>query len=143
MILIDTSGLLAAVDPRQTHHAAAARILTQPQRRLLSPCVLAELDYLITANAGSGEAMKLLGDVAKGVYELEAFTARDVAAAVAVLERYATLKLGIADASILVLASRHACIDVFTLDQRHFRAVSGPGGSPFRLLPLDGPAPVS
>ena len=50
----------------------------------------------------------------------------------------ATVKyLGLADASIAVLAERYACSDVLTLDQRHFRVVQGPDGRPFRLLPAD------
>lgn len=137
MILIDTGGVLAAVDPRQAHHTAAAQVLVRPQRRILSPFVLAELDYLITANAGQDEALKLLADVARGVYQLEPFGAVDIAAAVAVIERYADLRLGLADASIVVLADRYQCVDVLTLDQRHFRTVRGPGGKPFRLLPFD------
>jgi hypothetical protein len=27
--------------------------------------------------------------------------------------------------------------DLLTLDERHFRALRGPGGRPFRLLPAD------
>ena len=137
MILIDTSGLLAALDPRQTHHAAAARVLVRPQRRILSPFVLAELDYLIGTNAGQTEELKLLRDVARGVYQLEPMSAADIAAAAAIIERYADLHLGVADASIVVLAERHGCHDILTLDQRHFRAILGPQGKPFRLLPHD------
>jgi predicted nucleic acid-binding protein len=106
VILVDTSGLLAAVDPRQQHHAEAAQILLQPQRRVLSPLVLAELDYLIGTNAGQAEALKLLRDVARGVYQIEPFDTLDVSAAIAVIERYADLRLGIADASIVVRALR-------------------------------------
>lgn len=137
MILVDTSGALAAIDPRQAHHAAAARALRQPRRRVLSPFVLAELDYLISSKAGPREALKLLRDVARGAYELAAFGAADIAAATAVLERYADLDLGLADASLVVLAERHGCRDVLTLDERHFRALLGPRGQPFRLLPRD------
>ncbi len=137
MILVDTSGLLAALDPRQAHHTAAARILVHPQTRILSPFVLAELDYLLDANAGQLEELKLLRDVEHGVYQLEPFSATDVGAARAIVERYADLRLGLADASIVVLAERYNCHDVLTLDQRHFRVVSGPNGRPFRLLPFD------
>lgn len=137
MILIDTSGLLAALDPRQTHHAVAARVLVRPQRRILSPFVLAELDYLIGTNAGQTEELKLLRDVARGVYQLEPMSATDIAAAAAIIERYADLHLGVADASIVVLAERHGCLDILTLDQRHFRAILGPQGKSFRLLPHD------
>ncbi|HEV8634653.1 MAG TPA: PIN domain-containing protein [Chloroflexota bacterium] len=137
MILVDTGGLLAALDPRQAHHQAAARALLRPRRRLLSPFVLAEADYLIATNAGQAEELKLLRDVARGAYQLEPFGAADVAAANTVMERYADLRLGLADASIVVLADRHGVHDILTLDQRHFRAVLGPGSRPFRLLPLD------
>lgn len=137
MIILDTSGVLAAVDPRQTHHASAARALAQPQRRILSPFVLAELDYLIGVHGGQSEALKLLRDVANGAYELQGFAGPDMTEAIEIIERYAGLELGLADASVLVLASRYGCPDILTLDQRHFRAVTGPGGRPFCLLPHD------
>ena len=137
MILVDTGGLLTALDPRQADHELAARVLVRPQRRLLSPFVLAELDYLLATRGGQREELKLLHDVGRGVYELQSFSATDVAAAQAIIERYAALQLGLADASIVVLAQRHHCYDLLTLDQRHFRAVLGPSGLPFRLLPAD------
>ena len=139
MILLDTSGLVAALDPRQAHHAAAAQALLVPQQRILSPFVLAELDYLIATNAGQSQALTLLGDVARGVYQLQSFSEMEMVTAIRVIERYRDLQLGLADASIAVLAERHRCWDVLTLDQRHFRTVSGPDGRPFRLLPLDTP----
>lgn len=137
MILFDTGGLLAAVDPRQAYHSEAAAVLVQPQRRILSPFVLAELDYLITVNVGQDQAWKLLSDVSRNVYQLAAFNSADNAAVVAVMKRYADLRIGLADASIVVLAERYQCSDLLTLDQRHFRTVLGPGGKPFRLLPSD------
>ena len=139
MILVDTGGILAAVDPRQTHHLAAAEALRVPQRRILSPFVLAELDYLIDQNTGQEQALMLLNDVARGVYQLELFDSTDIAAAIAVINRYAALNLGLADASIVVLAERYQCLDILTLDQRRFRTIRGPGGRPFRLLPFDAP----
>ena len=137
MILVDTSGVLAAIDPRQAHHAAAAQALSKSHPRILSPFVLAELDSLVATHGGQSEELKLLSDVSRGAYQLESFTAEDVAAAQAVIERYADLCLGLADASIVVLAVRHRCLEVLTLDQRHFRVVRGPGEKPFRLLPYD------
>jgi uncharacterized protein len=137
VILVDTSGVLAAIDPRQSHHAAAAEALSSSHPRLLSPFVLAELEYLVATHGGQSEELKLLSDVARGAYQLEAFTAADVAAAQAVIQRYADLRLGLADASIVVLALRFRCQEILTLDQRHFRVVRGPSERPFRLLPAD------
>ncbi|MGI8551994.1 MAG: type II toxin-antitoxin system VapC family toxin [Dehalococcoidia bacterium] len=137
MILVDTSGLLANYDRRDRFHADSAAILRQPQRRILSPFVLAELDYLVAEIGGQAAELVVLDDVARGVYQLEPFNASDIVNAQAIISRYADLRLGLADASIVVLAHRYDCLDVLTLDQRHFRVVLGPRGQPFRLLPHD------
>jgi uncharacterized protein len=95
------------------------------------------LDYLIASNAGQGEARKLLHDVARGAYRLETMDAADMAEAADLIERYADLRPGLADASIVVLAHRYGCLDVLTLDEQHFRVMLGPNDRPFRLLPRD------
>lgn len=138
MILLDTSGLIAALDASDRHHAGAAAALhAAGEPRLLSPFVLAELDYLLATRVAPRVARALLGEVATGAYQLESFTRDDIARATELLDRYADLQLGIADASIVVLAERHDALDLLTLDERHFRAVRGPHGRPFRLLPAD------
>jgi uncharacterized protein len=137
VILLDTSGLLANYDRRDHHYTEVVRVLARPQRRILSPFVLAELDYLVAQIAGQSGELVLLRDVARGAYQLESFSGPNIAAAIAVIERYADLHLGLADASIVVLAERYECHDILTLDERHFRAIIGPNGKPFRLLPKD------
>lgn len=138
MILLDTSGLLAAIDSSQrTHAAAGAALAAASPPRLLSPFVLAELDYLLSTRVGTTAAAALLDEVARGAYRLEPIGAADVAAAARIIERYADLEVGLADASLVVLATRHGCRDVLTLDERHFRVLPGPDGEPFRLLPAD------
>ncbi len=137
MILVDTSGLVAAYNRRDRHHDEAREILSRPGLRLLSPLVLAELDYLIARDAGQEVELAMLDDVAAGAYHLEEFSSADVASARAVIQRYRDLRLGLADASLVVLAERRQCWDLLTLDNRHFRAVTGRRGQPFRLLPAD------
>jgi len=82
---------------------------------------MAELDYLLMCHIGGGAQAALLDEVARGAYQLEPFGAADVAHAKEVIEQYADLEIGLADASIVVLARRHAVTQVLTLDQRHFR----------------------
>jgi predicted nucleic acid-binding protein len=138
VILLDTSGLLAALDASEPHHRNAADALRSAiPPRLLSPFVLAELDYLVARRVSPAAERSLLAQVAAGAYELEPFGPADVARAGAILERYSDLDLGLADASIVVLAERHRLVDILTLDERHFRAITGPNGTPFRLLPAD------
>ncbi len=138
MIILDTSGLLSAIDASQRHHAACAEILAEATRPLvLSPFVLAELNYLLATQVDGQAQLALVDEVARGVYRLESFSAHDVAVAGDVMRRYANLAIGLADASIVVLAQRHGTRDVLTLDERHFRAVRAADGRRFRLLPAD------
>lgn len=137
MILLDTSGLLAAIDEDQPHHAVALRSVKASDPRLLSPFVLAELDYLLIARVGQAAELALLREVARGAYRVEWFLDSDIREAVTVIDRYADLGLGLADASIVVLAQRYHCNRILTLDERHFRAIRGPDGRPFELLPSD------
>jgi predicted nucleic acid-binding protein len=137
VILLDTSGLLAAVDASQSHHTAAAASLAAARPPLLlSPFVLAELDYLIATRVGPTARASLLKEVERGAYRLETMTSADVASAHTIIKRHADLEISLADASIVVLAERHGVHDALTLDQRHFRILTA-SGKPFRLLPAD------
>jgi uncharacterized protein len=138
VILLDTSGLLAALDSAQRQHsqsAASLRAATPPL--LLSPFVLAELDYLLATRVGEAARMSLLGEVVRGAYDLQPFAAADIRNATAVIKRHADLGISLADASIVVLAIRHDARDLLTLDERHFRVLDA-NRKPFRLLPADG-----
>lgn len=141
MIIVDTSGLLSALDASQSSHAASAAALrASGPPRLLSPFVLAELDYLLSTRVSTRVARAFLDEVAGGAYQLESFSPSDVAGAITILDRYPKLDLGLADASLVVLAVRHDLTDILTLDERHFRVVARPDGRPFRLLPADAAA---
>jgi uncharacterized protein len=137
VILLDTSGLLAAMDASQRWHSEAAASLTAASPPLLlSPFVLAELDYLLAARVGRAARAAVLKEVERDAYVLEPMSGADVGRAREVIERHPDLGISLADASIAVLAERHGVPDVLTLDQRHFRVLSA-GGKPFRVLPAD------
>jgi uncharacterized protein len=136
MILLDTSGLLSAIDSAQKAHSACVAVLkkTKPPL-LLSPFVLAELDYLLLTRMGVDAELALLEQVGGGAYQIEHFSAADTEAAREVVERYREHSIGLADASLVVLSERHEIRDVLTLDERHFRVLRAYGGKPFRILP--------
>jgi predicted nucleic acid-binding protein len=138
LIVLDSSGLFAALVDTEVHHERARSALEQGSPPfVLSPFVLCELDYLLTSSVGVDPELALLEDVAAGAYELASFDGGDVAAAHELIERYRDLGVGLADASIVVLAGRYGTDRVLTLDERHFRAVRAPKGRPFTLLPAD------
>ena len=138
MILLDTSGLLAALFVDQRRHTECARALSEAEPPLvMSPFVLAELDYLVAKLAGESVERELLAEVARGAYQLAEVDGRDVEEARVVIGRYEGLGIGLADASTVVLSRRLGCLDVLTLDERHFRVLQGFKDQPFRLVPND------
>ncbi|MGH7912667.1 MAG: type II toxin-antitoxin system VapC family toxin [Candidatus Dormibacteraceae bacterium] len=139
MILLDTSGLLAALDADEPRHRAAAAVLREDRGpRLLSPFVLAEIDgapgQRASANGRRGRSSRV---VARGAYRLAPFDAVDIAGALDIIDAHGDLNIGLADASIAVLSRRYGTLDILALDERHFRIVRGVGDRPFRLLPAD------
>lgn len=138
MIVLDTSGLLAAIDSSQRRHGSSRRALeSDAGPLLLSPFILAELDYLLSTRVGVDAETLLLNEVAEGIYRLENFGPEDVRAATELIERYRELGIGLADASIVIIAARAGTNRILTLDERHFRAIRPLRGRTFQLLPKD------
>ena len=138
MIICDTSGLVAAyslTDSRSRHVTELLR--SEPGQLILSPFVLAELDYLIQTRASVRDELKMLTDVADGVYALAEFDHSDVAQAAAIVKRYRALNVGLTDASLVVLAARYRTTRILTFDQKHFRPMRPLTGAAFTILPAD------
>ncbi len=137
-LILDSSGLLAAMDDRQEDHVPAREFLQSVRDILVvSPFVLAELDYMVMTRFGQGREIALLGEVARGAYQPAPFSSDDVSDAIETIERHADLGVGLADASNVVLSRRYETNDLLTLDERHFRTLRGRRDRPFRILPSD------
>ena len=138
VIVLDTGGLLAAIDSSQRFHGAAKETLEEAKGPLiLSPFVLAELDYMLATRVGPGAQLALLEEVELEAYRLAQLSTSDISEARRIMEQYADLRISLADASNVVLANRYGTRDVLTLDERHFRVLRGPGGHSFLILPAD------
>ena len=118
------------------HRAARAVIEADTGPFLLSPFVLAELDHLIATRSVDAE-LALLRDIGERAYDLEPMTRDDIAAAAEIVERYRDLRIGIADASVVLLADRAHTRRILTLDERHFRTIRPLSGGAFTILPAD------
>lgn len=139
MIVLDTSGLLSSLYPDQNRHADCRAVLEREAGPpLLSPFVVAEMDYLIGRNQGVADQLVFLGEVETGAYRLVPFDVADLTLARQLMAKYADLRIGLTDASLVVLAARHGTRRILTLDERHFRALRGLDGQPFEVLPSGG-----
>jgi hypothetical protein len=135
-VIVDTSALLAFFDTDEPDHAAVTTILdiaTEPL--VVSPHVVAELDYLVASRLGVSAELAVLRELAGGAWDLALFGTEDLAQAQAVVERYADQSIGLADASIVILAARYQTRTVVTLDRRHFGVIRPIDGGSFEILP--------
>jgi len=136
MIVADTSGLLALYNAAEPAHAGVARAVAEEREPLVvSPYVVAELDDLVATRVGPQAALAVLRELSGGAYLLPCLDAGELVVVADVVERYGDLRIGVADASLVVLADRYATSRLLTLDRRHFDAVRTLGGAPFALLP--------
>ena len=81
--------------------------------------------------------LRFLEGVRVGGYMLEPLTPADVNRCISLVQTYANLNLGLADASVIATAERLGSGRILTVDERHFRAIRSAKGSPFKLLPAD------
>lgn len=138
-LILDSGGLLAALDPDQNRHPEFREALEEAREpRIISPFVVAELDYMISRDYGRDSQLAFLEEVDRGAYRLEPFGEEDFSRARSLIETCKYLPgFGIADASNVVLAERYEAFDILATDQRDFREVVGSQGCRFRIPPYD------
>ena len=136
MLVCDTSGLIAYFDASDKHHDDVASVVADTSGPfIISPYVLAELDYLIATRRGVAAELAVLGELAGGAWELPSCDANELVQAARIIERYRDLDIGLADASQVVLAARYRTNRILTLDHRHFGVLRTDKGKAFTLLP--------
>jgi uncharacterized protein len=142
IIVADTSALYAAFDAAQPEHDAAADIVDR-EALAISPLVVTELDHLVHRDIGFQAALQVMealnARMQEGQYKLAELRPADLAAAHDIRAKYEGLRLDLADAVGVVLADRYRTDQIFTLDQRDYRAIEPltRGFSSFRILPAD------
>ncbi|GGT61228.1 hypothetical protein GCM10014713_63380 [Streptomyces purpureus] len=90
---------------------------------------------MLASRAGAKAEADFLRDVADGVYELVPVTSSEVSRAADLVEQYASLPLGAADAFVVAVAEKHRAVNIATLDRRHFSVVRPSHLPAFTLLP--------
>ncbi len=135
-MIADTSGLLAyynAAEPAHERVKAAVESATEPL--VVSPFVVAELDYLLSTRVGVAAEVAVLKELGSGAYELPALTSADIATCAQIVERYSDQEIGVTDASLVLLANRFDTRTILTLDRRHFGVLKSLQGKRFVVVP--------
>ena len=135
-LLVDAGGLYAQADADEPRHSAVVAVLkTEREALVTSELVIAEADYLILDRLGVRVELEFIDDLAHGTFVVECLSRNELAKARMVVERYRDLRLGLADASLVVLANRYKTRRILTFDERAFRAVTPLQGGSFTVLP--------
>jgi predicted nucleic acid-binding protein len=135
-VIVDTSALLAFFDRDEPDHDAVSRVLWDAGEPLIvSPYVVAELDYLVASRLGVTAELAALQQLAGGAWDLATLDRTDLERACKIIQRYADQHVGVADASNVVLADRFGTRSIATLDHRHFDVLRPLDGGHFTVLP--------
>ncbi|MGQ0434975.1 MAG: PIN domain-containing protein [Microthrixaceae bacterium] len=134
-MIADTSGLLALFNRAEpAHDRVRAAVEAADGPLVVSPFVVAELDYLVATRLGVDAELAVLGELAGGAYEFATIDAADLAACADIVTRYRDQDIGVADSSLVVLAQRYGTRSVLTLDRRHFDVLRPLDGGRFKLI---------
>jgi predicted nucleic acid-binding protein len=135
-LIVDTSALLAYVDASEPDHEAVAADLEAATGLLVvSPYVVAELDYLVATRHSVDAELEVVEQLSSGAWELADFGTQDLARARSVIATHHDQAIGVADASNVVLAERYRTRSIATLDHRHFEVLRPLSGGRFTVLP--------
>lgn len=135
-MIVDTSAVLAFFDRDEPDHEAVVAIITETSEPLvLSPYVVAEVDYLVATRLGVEAEITALRELAGGAWDLATIDMADLATIATIVQQYRDQAIGAADASNVVLAQRYRTSSIVTLDRRHFTVLRPLTGGHFAVLP--------
>jgi uncharacterized protein len=127
--IVDTGPLVAFVDKRDHHHAAAVRWLKRARKPLVTNvAVLTEVTHLLDFSV---DAQAEFLDWTGAVLEIDTGTSADLARITAIMRRYRDRPADFADASLVALAERIKTDLIASID-RDFDVYRMANNKPFR-----------
>jgi uncharacterized protein len=135
-LIVDTGPFVAAANRDDRDHDACRRVFAEATGTLHVPAmVVAEATFMIERSGGAVAEAAFLRSLRSSRYVIEAPTSDDLRRAAELVERYADLRLGGTDASVIALAERLGDSTIFTLDRRHFAVVQSSAADGLTLVP--------
>jgi uncharacterized protein len=132
----EASGALAFFDTDEPDHEALSAVIEGSSEPLIvSPYLVAVVDYLVASRLGVAAELAVLRELAGGAWELPSVDIADLRRIASVIERCGDQQIGVADASNVVLAERFQTTTIATLDHRHFSVLRPLTGGHYTLIP--------
>lgn len=135
-LVLDTGPLLALLDSNDRDHAHCVAMATRVREELVVPAhVLVELNYWLRKRRALGAWAAFVDDLRAGAYRQHHLDEEGLARAAELEVQYASLDLGLVDASVIVACERLGETKVATLNRRHFSVVRPRHCEALTLLP--------
>jgi len=135
-LIVDTNVIVSAADTDEPCHADCAHLLRRHRGELVVPTpVVVESSWFIEDRLGPGAEAKFLRSVISEDLRRLDLADADWERALALVESYADLGLGLVDASIVALAERLGATTIATLNHRDFTVVRPRHVGAFDLVP--------
>lgn len=133
-VIVDTSTVLALLNPVDAFHAEAAAFYEGLDDEVLvtTPLAVAEMDHLVGQRTGRIGTEALWSDLESGALQVR-WWATAMPECLAIVR--ARPQLGLTDASLLALAPVARTTRIATFDRKHLSAARTADGEPFTLLP--------
>jgi predicted nucleic acid-binding protein len=139
VIIADTGFFLALANRKDRHHARAKRALARVNEPLITTWpVLTETSHLLATRLGPTALFAFVESAARGAFEIFELTPRQLPVMLALMQKYRTLPMDLADASLVLLAGELGSGEILSTDRRDFETYRWKERKPFRnLLEID------
>ncbi len=137
MILADTGFWLALANRTDRHHARAKAALAKHRGPYATTWpVMTETCHLLAARLGSDAEIAFIRSGALGAFEIFALDRAHLPRIEALMDKYRSLPMDLADASLVILAEEIGTGDILSTDVRDFGAYRWKSRKPFKNLLL-------
>ena len=131
-LICDTGAIIDYLVEGAADHELFRRAIDSARTRYVPGLVLAEVDYFLRDERRAMQAF--MRDLASGAFTYAPPTGDQLSRAIEVDQRFADLRLGLVDGSVVALAESLGIRRLATRDVRHFAAVRLRDGRAFELV---------
>lgn len=124
MLIADTGAIYAFYDGSDEYHEKARSIVNDNSGHIIVPQgIIAEVDYLLLKLLGIDAELDFIQDLLSGVYKLHPISTAALQRCYELISQYRDLELGLSDSIVMATAEELKVYEIFTVDERDFRAV--------------------
>ena len=135
MIIADTGFWVALSDADDQFHTRASELLKELREPLITTVeVLTEASHILLKRAGFLVMLRFLNAIDQGLAEIVAPSAEGLSKQLRLMQKYHSLPMDLADASLVILAEKLGHGRILSTDQRDFKTYRWKEKKPFTNL---------